>query len=172
MSLYCISLTDDWHKEESYPCWDAFCGIDGPLSESLVEQWVCDYESQSGGLEYGDGRFEHYGWNSQDISVLDILIERLDEFTATMLKTPACTFMDPRYYGGLRGKVGDVTFDIDWLYRNPKGLKDLVLSNEEYKTFFVENVHVFADYFKRFSAQLKDMRRDYPGALYFVLIGP
>ena len=149
-----------------------FCGIDGPLSESLVEQWICDYESQSGGLEYGDGRFEHYGWNSQDISVLDILIERLDEFTTTMLKAPACTFTDPRYYWGLRGKVGDVTFDIDWLYRNPKGLKDLVLSNEEYKTFFVENVHVFADYFKRFSAQLKDMRRDYPGALYFVLIGP
>ena len=76
VSLYCISLTDDWHKEERYPCWDAFCGIDGPLSESLVEQWICDYESQSGGLEYGDGRFEHYGWNSQDISVLDILIER------------------------------------------------------------------------------------------------
>ena len=172
VSLYCISLTDDWHKEERYPCWDAFCGIDGPLSESLVEQWICDYESQSGGLEYGDGRFEHYGWNSQDISVLDILIERLDEFTATMLKAPVCTFTDPRYYGGLRGKVGDVTFDIDWLYRNPKGLKDLVLSDEEYKTFFVENVHVFADYFKRFSEQLKDMRRDYPGALYFVLIGP
>ena len=125
VSLYCISLTDDWHKEELYPCWDAFCGIDGPLSESLVEQWICDYESQSGGLEYGDGRFEHYGWNSQDISVLDILIERLNEFTATMLKAPACTFTDPRYYGGLRGKVGDVTFDIDWLYRNPKGLKDL-----------------------------------------------
>ena len=89
-----------------------------------------------------------------------------------MLKAPACTFTDPRYYGGLRGKVGDVTFYIDWLYRNPKGLKDLVLSDEEYKTFFVENVHVFADYFKRFSEQLKDMRRDYPGALYFVLIGP
>ena len=29
VSLYCISLTDDWHKEERYPCWDAFCGIDG-----------------------------------------------------------------------------------------------------------------------------------------------
>lgn len=24
VSLYCISLTDDWHKEELYPCWDAF----------------------------------------------------------------------------------------------------------------------------------------------------
>ena len=99
VSLYCISLTDDWHKEERYSCWDAFCGIDGPLSESLVEQWVCDYERQSGGLEYGDGRFEHYGWNSQDISVLDILIERLDEFTATMLKAPACTFTDPAITG-------------------------------------------------------------------------
>ena len=50
VSLYCISLTDDWHKEERYPCWDAFCGIDGPLSESLVEQWICDYESQSAAL--------------------------------------------------------------------------------------------------------------------------
>lgn len=73
VSLYCISLTDDWHKEERYPCWDAFCGIDGPLSESLVEQWICDYESQSGGLEYGDGRFEHYGWNSQDKRITRIL---------------------------------------------------------------------------------------------------
>ena len=41
----------------------------------LYTKGICDYESQSGGLEYGDGRFEHYGWNSQDISVLDILIE-------------------------------------------------------------------------------------------------
>ena len=24
VSLYCISLTDDWHKEERYPCWEAF----------------------------------------------------------------------------------------------------------------------------------------------------
>lgn len=78
VSLYCISLTDDWHKEERYPCWDAFCGIDGPLSESLVEQWICDYESQSGGLEYGDGRFEHYGWNSH-------INENYEEFTPALI---------------------------------------------------------------------------------------
>lgn len=78
VSLYCISLTDDWHKEERYPRWDAFCGIDGPLSESLVEQWICDYESQSGGLEYGDGRFEHYGWNSHSN-------ENCEEFTPALI---------------------------------------------------------------------------------------
>ena len=84
VSLYCISLTDDWHKEERYPCWDTFCGIDGPLSEILVEQWICDYESQSGGLEYGDGRFEHYGWNSQDNANYENFILALIRFEESL----------------------------------------------------------------------------------------
>lgn len=68
--------------------------------------------------------------------------------------------------------VQQVAFDIYWCYRKPKGLKELNLTDEECILFFIENVHVFADYFERFSAQLKDMKRLNPGATYFVMIGP
>lgn len=54
------------------------------MSESLVEQWICDYESQSGGLEYGDGRFEHYGWNSQDNANYENFILALIRFEESL----------------------------------------------------------------------------------------
>lgn len=172
VSCYCISLTRDWYEKKKYPRWDDAVAIDGDLSEELVEQWISCYESQNGGLQYGDGRFEHFGWNSFNISVLDKLIHKVDTFTAAMLENPERIFNDRRYHYGLHYMVQQVAFDIYWCYRKPKGLKELTLTDEEYILFLIENVHVFADYFERFSAQLKDMKRRNPEATYFVLIGP
>lgn len=172
VSCYCISLTRDWYEKKNYPRWDDYVAIDGDLSEEVVEQWISCYESQSGGLQYGDGRFEHFGWNSFSISVLDKLIHKIDTFTVAMLENPERIFNDRCYHYGLHYMVQQVAFDIYWCYRKPKGLKELNLTDEECILFFIENVHVFADYFERFSAQLKDMKRLNPGTTYFVMIGP